>query len=85
MNAHMRNDGPSPVASASGDIREPFRAPTSIYDRLLTVTERPDILTVLRNLQEASQQRHLPAFQRCVQSGGCGQGARHRHGERSRP
>lgn len=60
-------------------------ANAGMYDRLLTATERPDILTVLRNLQEASQQRHLPAFQRCVQSGGCGQGARHRHGERSRP
>lgn len=63
-------------------------ANAGMYDRLLTATERPDILTVLRNLQEASQQRHLPAFQRCVQGGGCGgcgQGARHRHGGRNRP
>lgn len=37
-----------------------------MYDRLLAASERPDILTVLRNLQEASQQRHLPAFQRCA-------------------
>ncbi|MFZ5620452.1 MAG: ferritin-like domain-containing protein [Pseudomonadota bacterium] len=63
-------------------------ANAGMYDRLLTATERPDILTVLRNLQEASQQRHLPAFERCVQGGGrggCGQGARHRHGGRNRP
>ena len=45
-----------------------------MYDRLLANTTRPDILTVLRNLQEASQERHLPAFQRCVQRGGTGGG-----------
>jgi len=38
-----------------------------MYERLLGATQRPDILTVLRNLQEASQQRHLVAFQRCTQ------------------
>lgn len=56
-----------------------------MYDRLLAATERPDILLVLRNLQEASQQRHLPAFERCAEGGGrggCGQGARHHHGQR---
>lgn len=60
-------------------------ANAAMYDRLLTATARADILTVLRNLQEASQQRHLPAFQRCAEGGGrggCGQGARHRHGQR---
>jgi hypothetical protein len=39
----------------------------ALYDRLLATTDRPDIRGVLRNLQEASQQRHLPAFQRCAQ------------------
>lgn len=57
-----------------------------MYERLLEATQRPDILTVLRNLQEASQQRHLPAFQRCLgqaAEGGPGFGAggrRHRGG-----
>ncbi|MDA8255437.1 MAG: DUF2202 domain-containing protein [Betaproteobacteria bacterium] len=49
-----------------------------MYDRLLGATQRPDILTVLRTLQEASQQRHLAAFQRCAQrpaTGGGGRGA----------
>lgn len=47
-----------------------------MYERLLGATQRPDILTVLRNLQEASQQRHLAAFQRCAQgSAGRGGGA----------
>jgi len=59
-----------------------------MYARLLGTTQRPDILTVLRNLQEASQQRHLAAFQRCAQrlaAGGSEHGARHRQGGRRRP
>jgi hypothetical protein len=38
-----------------------------MYKRLFQSTDRSDILTVFHNLQEASQQRHLPAFQRCVE------------------
>jgi hypothetical protein len=37
-----------------------------LYERVLASTQRPDMLTVFRNLQEASQLRHLPAFRRCV-------------------
>lgn len=55
-----------------------------MYQRLLGATQRPDILSVLRNLQAASQQRHLPAFQRCAQGrmggGHGGHGARRRRG-----
>lgn len=50
-----------------------------MYERLFAATERPDILVVFRNLQEASQQRHLPAFQRCAQGGGGGGPGRGRH------
>jgi hypothetical protein len=39
----------------------------ALYDRLLATTDRPDIRGVLRSLQDASQQCHLPAFQRCAQ------------------
>lgn len=46
----------------------------ALYARLLAATPRPDILTVFHNLQDASQQRHLPAFQRCAQGGGGGGG-----------
>jgi hypothetical protein len=58
-----------------------------IYERLLRATDRPDILSVFRNLQEASQQRHLPAFQRCAQGspgGGHGRGAGRHRGRRGR-
>lgn len=53
----------------------------AMYERLLTSTERPDILRVLRHLQQASQQRHLPAFERCAdRSGVAGRGRRWRGG-----
>lgn len=44
------------------------------YNRLLPKTRRPDLLAVLENLQAASQQRHLPASQRCAEGkrGVCG-------------
>lgn len=47
-------------------------ANAEMYGRLLTVVQRPDVRRVLIRLQTASQQRHLPAFERCVQrrSGG---------------
>jgi hypothetical protein len=38
-----------------------------LYRRLLASTRRPDILAVFQALHSASQDRHLPAFQRCVQ------------------
>jgi len=54
----------------------------ALYERLLASTQRPDILTVFRNLEEASQQRHLPAFRRCAQreSQGGGRGGGRRGG-----
>jgi hypothetical protein len=46
----------------------------ALYERLLAATQRPDIRVVFRNLQEASQQRHVRAFERCAQ-GAAGRGA----------
>jgi hypothetical protein len=53
-----------------------------MYDRLLELTaEYPDVQRVLIQLQRASTENHLPAFQRCVERGGSqGQGWQHRHG-----
>lgn len=41
-------------------------ANAGLYDRLLAVTRRPDLRRVFGNLQRASQERHLPAFRRCL-------------------
>jgi hypothetical protein len=35
-----------------------------LYQRLMQATERADLLRVFGNLQAASEERHLPAFQR---------------------
>ena len=72
------------VAQACADAVEAEIENGALYDRLLATTDRPDIREVLHNLQEASQHRHLPAFQRCARRGSeddehhRGQG-RHRH------
>lgn len=74
------------AACESGVVAE--IANGEMYERLLGATWHPDILTVLRNLQEASQQRHLAAFQRCAQglAGGGGEfGAGPHGGGRGQP
>lgn len=47
-----------------------------LYDEKLMPLSQgyEDIQTVFQNLRDASQERHLPAFQRCVQGGGMGKG-----------
>lgn len=41
-------------------------ANVALYDRLMRSTNRSDILAIFGNLQRASQERHLRAFQRCA-------------------
>ena len=45
-----------------------------LYTELFKSTKREDILTVYKNLQRASEENHLPAFQRCRQGRGEGRG-----------
>ncbi len=54
----------------------------ALYDRLNAATTRPDILDVFARLRDASQQRHLPAFQRCANRRG-GDGAGRGQGRRT--
>jgi len=60
----------------------------AMYDKLLdAAVDYPDVQAVLKNLQRASQENHLPAFQRCVERGGTpgggqGMGRRRRQGRR---
>lgn len=50
------------IAGVQGEIEN-----VAMYDRLLRSTRRVDILKVFQSLRSASQDRHLPAFQRCAQ------------------
>jgi rubrerythrin len=38
----------------------------ALYDRLLPGVTDPEVRAVLERLQEASRDRHLPAFRRCL-------------------
>jgi len=55
------------VASACADAVQAEIENAGLYERIMRSSERPEILAVFRNLHDASQQRHLPAFRRCVQ------------------
>jgi hypothetical protein len=58
-----------------------------MYEKLLNSTVAyPDVQIVLKQLQRASKENHLPAFQRCVArgegaEGGRGMGRQHRRGQ----
>jgi rubrerythrin len=41
-------------------------ANAAMYERLLTQVSDPRVREVLQRLQRASQERHLPAFRRCL-------------------
>lgn len=82
----------SPLAACKAGVEAEI-ANGEMYDRLLLNVQQPDIVTVLKNLQAASQLRHLPAFQRSVERGaggsrqqrdgscGGGRGRRHQGGK----
>jgi hypothetical protein len=50
------------AAAVQGEIDN-----ADLYQRIMSSTERPDILEVFGHLQDASQHRHLPAFRRCLE------------------
>jgi hypothetical protein len=56
------------AAGAAAEI-----ANVDLYDELFSSTDRDDVLTVYQSLQRASEESHLPAFQRCSDGDG-GQG-----------
>jgi hypothetical protein len=72
------------VAHACADAVDAEIENASLYDRLLDTTDRPDIRDVLRTLQDASQQRHLPAFRRCLRRGDGDEERRQGQGRRRR-
>lgn len=102
----LRADGvPGPADTWPGRLarytsaREACEAPVvaeienaGLHDRLLAGTDKADILAAYRDLREASQERHLEAFRRCVDRGegpngdasGSDRGRRRRRGRRGR-
>ena len=61
-----------------------------MYERLLDMTDVPEVRAVFKRLQAASRDRHLPAFRRCLErekrgdEGGGAQGSGHQRRHRGR-
>lgn len=81
---------PATLSDACRAGVEAERANGALYERLIaSACRHPDVVAVLRRLQSASQQRHLPAFERGLAReqrprheppGGGGRRRRHRDG-----
>jgi rubrerythrin len=63
-------DAPESVEAACRQGVEAELANDAMYARLLDVVRDPDIRETMTRLRDASRERHLPAFQRCVERGG---------------
>ncbi len=62
-----RVEAPSSIAAACEAAIAAEIENAEMYDRLLAVVDDPSVRDVLLNLQDASKNRHLPAFQRCLE------------------
>ncbi len=74
-----RMSAPPTVAAACAQAVQAEIDNAAMYRRLVAQVDDPIVRQVLSQLEEASQQRHLPAFERCVarQAGATdGRGAR---------
>ncbi|WP_321393081.1 hypothetical protein [Emcibacter sp.] len=57
---------PASIKDACAEAIDAEIENAEMYDRLLKEVEDPSVRNVLLNLQDASQNRHLPAFRRCL-------------------
>ena len=55
----------------------------ALYDRILPGIDDASVRQTLGDLQAASRERHLPAFERCIARGGIGGGMGDGHGRNS--
>jgi len=81
-----RVSAPESLKRACEDAMKAERENAALYEKLIEAArEYPDVQDTFRSLQAASQERHLPAFERCDEregsSGGDGggRGRRRRH------
>lgn len=64
---------PATIAEACRQGIEDEKANRDMYEKFLAVVKETDIRDVFTYLRDASQNNHLPAFERCAQGGGRGQ------------
>jgi len=74
---------PESLERACEDAVKAERENAALYEKLIeAASEHPDVQETFRRLQSASQERHLPAFERAAGRegrGGDGKGRRRRH------
>ncbi|PRQ02858.1 hypothetical protein ENSA5_20350 [Enhygromyxa salina] len=76
-------EAPATLEAACREGVEAERENDALYARLIEKVDEPRIRELMSRLREASRERHLPAFERCLARGGRGQGGGHgRHGRR---
>jgi len=77
-----RVPAPESLERACEDAVKAERENAALYEKLIeAASEYPDVQETFRRLQAASQQRHLPAFERAAgrEGRGDGRGRRRRH------
>jgi len=62
-----RIEAPSSIAEACEAAVAAEIENAAMYNRLIAMVDDPAARKVLLNLQDASQNRHLPAFRRCLE------------------
>jgi rhodanese-related sulfurtransferase/rubrerythrin len=67
-------EAPASIAAACTTAIEAEKANVAMYDRLLEEVKEPVVRDTFIRLRNASRDRHLPAFRRCLESGGRGGG-----------
>jgi hypothetical protein len=76
---------PESLAEAARQGVASEKANVAMYDRLIDkVKAYPDVVAVFQNLQRASRENHLPAFEAAVQGGGTCQKGRGKGAGRAR-
>jgi rubrerythrin len=75
-----RIEVPVSVAQACSDSVRAEIENDAMYDRLLGRVADPQVREVFERLQDASRNRHLPAFRRCLERGGESRGPGRGHG-----
>jgi hypothetical protein len=59
---------PATLEDAAQTGVEAEKANVAMYDGFLTYVQEPDVITVFTQLRDASQTKHLPAFERVLSS-----------------
>ncbi len=61
-------EAPATLREACAQAVEAEKANLEMYDELLELVTEPDVRDIFMRLRDSSEERHLPAFERCSES-----------------